>query len=396
MKNALRIKKKILYVITKSNWGGAQRYVYDLAAHFSREDGYEVAVALGGDGTLRKKLEEKSVRVIRIPALERDVRIMSDVRAFFALLKLLQEETPDIVHLNSSKIGFLGTLACFFLNAYGLRLTAVFTVHGWAFNEKRPWWQKAALALLQWKTVLLSDMTIVVSHTLKEQVWWWPFIRGKLAVIHHGVPELSFLPRDEARIALKIPSDVLAVSTIAELHKNKGLDLALEAFSILKNESPRTTLRYSIFGEGDERARLEARIEALGMEDTVSLLGHIDDAPRYLKAFDVFLLPSRTEALSYVLLEAGRAGLPVVATAVGGIPEIVTHKKTGLLVPAENPRALAYALWYANAHPVARALAGREFENMTRKHFTLARMLEETSAIYTRCGASRARLRGQT
>src|SRR3989344_2153145 len=122
MKNALRIKKKILYVITKSNWGGAQRYVYDLAAHFSREDGYEVAVALGGDGTLRKKLEDKSVRVIRIPALERDVRIMSDVRAFFALLKLLQEETPDIVHLNSSKIGFLGTLACFFLNAYGLRL----------------------------------------------------------------------------------------------------------------------------------------------------------------------------------------------------------------------------------------------------------------------------------
>src|SRR3990167_9180821 len=100
----------------------------------------------------------------------------------------------------------------------------------------------------------------------------------------------------------------------------------------------------------------------------------MSEAYKYLKAFDIFLLPSRTEALSYVLLEAGRAGLPVVATAVGGIPEIVEHKKTGLLVPAENPRALAYALWYAHAHPVARALAGREFENATRKQFTLARM----------------------
>ncbi|OGZ12586.1 MAG: hypothetical protein A3D67_04230 [Candidatus Lloydbacteria bacterium RIFCSPHIGHO2_02_FULL_51_22] len=382
---------KILYIITKSNWGGAQRYVYDLATHFSREDGYEVAVALGGDGALRQKLEEKGVRVIQIQALERDIKITNDIRAFFALLNLLREETPDIVHLNSSKSGFLGALACFLYKRQETRdkrQEIVFTVHGWAFNEKRPWWQRVVLALLQWKTVLLSDRTIVVSHTLKAQVWWWPFVQGKLAVIHNGVPELSFFPRDAAITHfpnIRHTTYDIQIVTIAELHKNKGLDAAIEALSLMLDKN----VTYTIIGEGEEREKLEMLIKWYELGDRIFLAGHMSEAYKYLKAFDLFLLPSRTEALSYTLLEAGRAGLPVVATAVGGIPEIVEHKKTGLLVPPENPHALAYALWYVNAHPVARALAGREFENATRKHFTLTRMLEETKNVYITCAASR-------
>src|SRR3989338_6435442 len=107
-------KKKILYVITKSNWGGAQRYVYDLAVHFGADEKYEIVVALGGTGELKRKLGEKNIRVVELAGLKRDIKILGDIRAFFEILKLLHEEKPNIVHLNSSKAGLLGSIAAFF------------------------------------------------------------------------------------------------------------------------------------------------------------------------------------------------------------------------------------------------------------------------------------------
>ncbi len=103
------MKTKILYVITKGNFGGAQRYVFDLATHF-KED-CEVAVALGAGETLERKLTEKNVRTIKIPDLSRDVSLISDIKSFFFLIRVFQKERPDVVHLNSTKIGALGALA---------------------------------------------------------------------------------------------------------------------------------------------------------------------------------------------------------------------------------------------------------------------------------------------
>lgn len=375
---------KILYIITKSNWGGAQRYVYDLAAYFNTETEYEVAVALGGNGGLKQKLEEKNIRVIPLAALGRDIKIMGDIRAFFEILKLLHKEQPDIIHLNSTKAGLIGSLACFFYNlvASGYRLSAIFTAHGWAFNESRPAHQKIAIAFLQWLTVLLCDHIIVVAEHLKKQTRWWPFVARKISVVHNGIPELEFLSREKAAVRFPYIQHTtynIHVITIAELHKNKGLDVAIRALSLLKD----CDFSYTIIGDGEERAALETLIKKLGLEDRVFLAGHIPDAHKYLKAFDLFLLPSRTEACAYVLLEAGRAGLPVIATRVGGIPEVIEHKKTGLLVPPDNPHALTHAIRYAMEHPVACAFAGREFENEIKKNFEIVRMFENTKKIYT-------------
>ncbi len=405
---------KILYIITKSNWGGAQRYVYDLAIYFSTQANYEVAVALGGNGDLKQKLEEKNIRVIQLAALGRNIKMTDDIRAFFEILKLLHEEKPDIVHLNSTKAGFLGALASFFykLMTNDYRLTTIFTAHGWAFNEPRPWWQKLLIKKMQWLTVLLSDRTIVVSEYLKKQTRWWPFVSRKISVIYNGVPELSFLPREEAamyfektcgkllaqgstfsrssfrrrrtllrrarsNLAQSFPQEVRIV-TIAELHKNKGLDVAIEALSLLRDKN----VTYTIVGGGEERAKLEMLIKWYELEERVLLAGHIDEAYKYLKAFDIFLLPSRTEALAYVLLEAGHAGLPIVATNVGGISEVVEHKKTGLLVPPENPRALAYALRYMIVNHGTCTSAVSEIQDVITDKFSLETMLEKTESIY--------------
>src|SRR3989344_323690 len=104
------LKKKILFVITKSNWGGAQKYVFDLATNLPKEE-FEPVVACGGGGMLAKRLRAEKIRVVEVPSLERDISFIKEIRAFFFLWKLFQKEKPDVVHLNSSKAAALGALA---------------------------------------------------------------------------------------------------------------------------------------------------------------------------------------------------------------------------------------------------------------------------------------------
>jgi len=150
--------KKILYVITKSNWGGAQRYVYDLATH-AKERGFTVLVACGSTGELTERLEKKDIPLRIIPSLGRNVRIFKELHAFFALLFLFRKERPDIIHLNSSKVGAMGGLAGRIARVPKI----LFTAHGWAFNEERTLFSRIIIAFIHYLTVFFSHQTIAVS-----------------------------------------------------------------------------------------------------------------------------------------------------------------------------------------------------------------------------------------
>src|SRR3989344_3387314 len=126
-------KGKILYIITKSNWGGAQRYVFDLATRLPKED-FEIAVAHGGNGLLAEKLCTARIRTIKVKKFERNVKLFKDIAVFFELLSLLRRERPDIVHLNSSKAGGIGALSARFTGIKNI----IFTSHGLVFDEDRP------------------------------------------------------------------------------------------------------------------------------------------------------------------------------------------------------------------------------------------------------------------
>ena len=125
------------------------------------------------------------------------------------------------------------------------------------------------------------------------------------------------------------------VAAIAELNKNKGLIYMIEAISLLKKECPH--IHYMILGDGEDREKLKKIISGKRLGKTVLMPGFVDNAPNYLKAFDLFVLPSITEALGLVILEAGQAELPVIATSVGGIPEIIDDMRTGILVRPRHP-----------------------------------------------------------
>lgn len=381
-------KLKILHVITKSNWGGAQRYVYDLATGLPN-DKYSVSVVCGGDGPLIDMLAKGGISVKKMDRLGRDVSIKDDFTVFKELIRLFKEEKPDIVHLNSSKIGGLGALAGRIARVPRI----VFTAHGWAFNENRSLLSRAFIKIIYWITIILSDVTITVSEATKRSVMGWPFVRDKITIIKNGIHAEPGYSKTNARSVLtniakmpKTTSSTVWIGTVAELHHVKGHDLALRAIHDLIR-SPRTRnvgkkILYVIIGDGEERKKLEKLAFDLDIGEHVLFMGHLDKASEYLKAFDIFLLPSRSEALGYVLLEAGLAGLPVVATAVGGIPEVVEDMKSGILVQSEKPRDLYHAMEFLITHPGVTREHSRALRKSVLADFSLEKMIENTAEIY--------------
>lgn len=363
---------KVLIAITKANWGGAQRYVFDVAVA-SMQKGFEVSVAFGSRGLMAEKLQEAGVRTIELPFLGRDVSLLKDFASFRQLLSVLKNERPDVLHLNSSKIGGVGALAG--------RLAGVpkiiFTAHGWAFNEGRPLWQKAIIAILHYLTIVLAHETLCNSEATRRDCAWMPYVQRKIRVIRLGVSPISFIERTLAREFLS-PQNTNAfwIGMVGELHRTKGIFEAVEGFEAVAKEYP--DARLIIAGEGDARAELEKEIRTRKLDGKVILLGHVVDAPKYLLAFDIFLFPSRTEALGMALLEAGLAGLPAVGTSVGGIPEILEHRKTGLLIPSNNPKCIKEILMILMKDPALRRKLGEALKEKVATEFSKEEMLEET------------------
>lgn len=377
--------RRILYVITKSNWGGAQRYAFDLA-NASKERGLEVTVACGDRGELVERLMDAGVDTAIIPGLARDISLTADVKALKNLIRLMRETRPDVVHANSSKAGLLAMLAARLVGVQKI----IFTAHGWAFNESRPWWQKVIFAKLHLYTVWMSHITICVSEAVRRDAWWMPFTHKKFRVIHLGITPATLIPKDEARASLapasaESSSSILAkqtwIGTLAELHPTKGLDIAIKAFAKIASQFPDTAL--VMIGEGQDRAHLTKLVQEFNLTDQVLFCGQVRDAATLLKAFDIFLFPSRSEALGYAALEAGNASLPVIASDVGGIPEIIEDGKTGLLVPVGDVDGFAAALTSLLENQNLQNELGGQLHDSVCTGFSITLMLDKTLSNYS-------------
>jgi glycosyltransferase involved in cell wall biosynthesis len=371
-------REKILYVITKANWGGAQRYVYDLATA-ARDAGHEVAVVVGGKGPLTEKLVAANIRVLPLELKQRRTFI-GDLITFgslFSLIRIFRTEHPDIVHANSAKAGGLGGLAA--------RITGVpriiFTAHGWEFNAPRTILSKVGIRFFSWLTLLLAHQTIAVSEAVRRDVCLWPSVHRRIVVLHNGIECATLLPREDARAALAQHTvGKYWVGMLSELNPTKRIEDAIRAFSLLVPTHPEAIL--VVLGEGRERGALEDLIRELHLQNHISLVGFRGDAPSLLKAFDLFVHSSSSEALGYAILEAGCAGLPVVGTRVGGIPEIILDDVHGLLVPPRDPKALASAMESLMRDPQRAAELGARLHARVQNAFSKQQMIETTFALY--------------
>ena len=374
---------KILYIITKSNWGGAQRHVYDLATSM-KEKGHDVWVAVGGEGLLKQKLEGAGIYTFSITTLGRDISPSKDAGSFKEIYSIIKNKRPDIIHLHSPKAAGLGTIAGRLLRTKKI----ITTVHGWTWNESRPIHERALIAVASWITMLLSHTTVLLSERDYSQALYFPWVKKKLTLIPLGIKQTPFLSVDGAKqfISKLISMDLgefnkkTVIGCIAELHKNKGLQYLLNAMSLVVEQQPNAIC--IIMGDGEESANLHMLIKEKKLEGNVFLLGYVDNASEYMKAFNIFALPSIKEGLPYVILEAGSASLPIVATTVGGIPEMVEDMKSGILIQSRNARELSHALSFMIEHPEERKKYGAALKERVATKFSMDKMVWMVEGLY--------------
>lgn len=373
---------KILYLITKSNFGGAQRYVLDLSKMAKNKD-FEAVVGAGGEGELKTKVENLGLKFVTIRGLDRNVNIFKDLKSLFGIWRIVRKEKPDVVHFNSSKMGLGIIIARIQQFIFGKPYKIIFTAHGWPFNEPRPYWQIKIIWFVSWLSVLFSNVTITIASFDFGKSAKMPFVKKKVFYIPNGVEKIDFLEKTEARSKLSSLSghsffEGILVGTVAELTKNKGLEYLVETADHMR-ESP---ILFLIIGDGEDREKLEKIIEEKGLKGKVILAGKIDDAKKYLKAFDIFLLPSVKEGLPYVLLEAGLAELPVIATSVGGIPEVIEDMKTGILVRKKDPQEIETAIQYIMDNKENADMFKTALKEKVANNFNLDNMALETFKLY--------------
>tara|TARA_Y100000031_G_scaffold70041_1_gene77701 strand:- start:5463 stop:6614 length:1152 start_codon:yes stop_codon:yes gene_type:complete len=380
-------KSTCLYIITKSVWGGATKYVYDLSSNLSGN--FNVMAAAGGKKIFAQKIIKQKIPYFRITNFQRTINPLKDFFAFFEILGLLFQLKPDVIHVNSSKAGGIVGLAGWVYRILTNReIKLIFTAHGWAFLEDRPKWQIKLIKLSSQLTGWFYDKIVCVSdfdrqNAIKHKI----SPANKLIAIHNGIDlkTISFIPRQKAQQKIlnnkSLPTDRLVIGTIAEWTKNKGLIYLLEAVKTLETRFPKFDLILIGSGENPDKEKMYKFVKEYNLEN-VHLIEWIDNAATYLKAFDIFVLPSIKEGLPYTIIEAMAAQLSIIATNVGGISEMITDQENGLLVQPKNSRQLAEKITYLLNNPeIAKKLAQKARSKVERE-FTLQRMIDQTKDLY--------------
>ena len=371
---------KILYIITQGKWGGAQRYVFDCATNL--HSSFESSVGIGlkdAPQDLQARLKEKNIPYYNLKHLVRPISPLHDVLAIFELAKLYRITQPDVIHLNSSKAGVLGSLAALMYR----KAKIVYTVHGWVFKEPLPLWKKTFYHVAEKITASIKDTFITISKTDYDTARNVLGVKQeKLQKIYHGISIPSFVSRAQAQASLTahIPQrptpEKLWVGTIASLYKTKGIDILVKAAALTS-----APLEFFVIRDGPEKHTIKQSIKKYKFEQIFHIIPYVEDAAKLLKAFDIFVLPSQKEGFPYALLEAMHAGLPIVATNVGAVPGMIEHKKNGLVIKPQHPPHLAQALEELAESQTDRECYAQSAQERAQQ-FQLQTMIQETEKIY--------------
>lgn len=363
---------KILYIITSGDDGGAQKYVIELAQNFGG------AVAAGDEKTaLFKKCSERGIQTFTLKSLKRGFSPLNDFRAILEIKNLINTFKPDIVHLNSTKAGILGSLGGFLAKENLPKI--VFTAHGFHFLEPGGWLKKNISLAAEKMAGNFRDFIIAVSETDRLAALEHNLINeNSIRVIHNGIKNQNFLPAEKASELLKLPNNKIHIGSIGGFYQTKGFDILIKAVELLDREI-KEKIVVSILGDGPELENCKSLAKAKSLESIIIFSGMVENAAELLKAFDIFIIPSRKEGLPFVLLEAMQAGLPIVATKVGGIPEAL--KNNGLLIQPQNPKDLSGAISTLVKNSALRKKLGEQSLNGS-KEFGLEKMLGETKLVY--------------
>lgn len=360
---------KICYVFAALPVGGAERLLLSTLRELDRGRFDPLVCSLSEKGPIGHELEGHGIPVIALGRMRHrrfDPLIIRD------LARLLRDRRIDIVHTHLYHGGLYGRLAAWRAGVPA-RLATFHNVY-----PVRRWRRHLVNRLL----ARLTDRVLAVSAAVRDDLIHHDGLNpGEVAVLENAIEVDAFQgDRGEGRRALGLPLDAFVIGTIGKLETQKGHRFLLEAFGAIRDQVPGA--RLVIVGAGKLDSSLRDLAGVFGLADAVQFPGLRSDIPRVLASLDVFALPSLWEGLPIVLLEAMAAGLPVVATRVGGIPDVLVDGETGFLVEPERPELLAGAILRCLTEPSrARRMADAAGE-VVRSRFSIPAYTRRLEKIY--------------
>lgn len=359
----------IVHIAAPGLVGGLERVVQALASGHAKQ-GHEVSVvSLVVPGDTKQHPFARPIEEAGVPVYELAIPSKAIMRERNAVRLLLGELRPNVVHTHGYRPDVLHATT-----ARKLSIATVTTEHG---SSKLG----GKTVLYEWlqRTLLRRFQAVVaVSSPIAQRLVMEGVPRSKVHLIPNGwAGAVDFLDRSAARRILGVPESRPVVGYVGRLIPAKGPDVFVDAILRLRD----LPICAAIVGDGTERARVQAAVKAAGREDRVFMVGHVDNAAPLFKAFDVFVLSSRTEGTPITLFEAIAAGVPTVVTSVGGVPDVVSPRES-LLVPPEDPEALASAIRSALAGPNAAAERVRLALARLKKEFGAELWLRRHETVY--------------
>ena len=371
---------KVMQVIARMNVGGPAVIVAELMRGMDSSK-YQQTLVTGycaDDEADYLETVATDIPAIRINALGRSVSLLKDLSSFFALVKLIRRLKPDVIHTHTAKAGVLGRLASLVAGGSAKR---VHTFHGHLlhgyFNAPKRAIMIAMERILGWFTFRIIAIGNVVKNDLLDVGIG---SAKKFLVFFPGLPEPKPTNRQEMRKVLGLAGDTLYCTFVGRLTYIKRPDRLLDVAVLL--ESRGVKVHFLVAGEGEQFESSKSR--ATHDQLPITFLGWRSDTDAILTASDIAILCSDNEGIPLTLIQAAQAGLPIVATNVGSISDIVVSGSNGLLT-ATNPEALAEAIEILANDSALRQSMGSEGQRRAREFFSLARMISDHSNLYSRC-----------
>jgi len=363
-------KIKILYLITGFKTGGAEMILYNLVKSLDKRKFEPIVVSIIPIAEIGQKIQDLGIKILSL-----NVRFKYNPFIFFRLISILKKEKPQILHAHLFHAIFLGRITGRICNV-PIIISSIHSKYIGGFLRNR---------LLQ-ITDGLDDVVTIVSQRAAETIIKLKIVSAnKLLVIHNGIDLNKFIlqskeTKDKVKKELNVKEDTKILISVGRLCEAKGYPYLIEAIKTLKENMD---IKLLILGEGEDKRKLETQIRGFNLEKNIFLLGRKENVSNYLNASDIFILASLWEGLPIALLEAMACGLPVVATNVGGIPEVIKDGLSGFLVDSKNSIMLAEKIEYLlNLNIESRKEMGTEGRKIVEEKFSLEKMTENYENLY--------------
>jgi glycosyltransferase involved in cell wall biosynthesis len=361
---------KVMMLAVGLEVGGTERQLLDICSRLDRRRFNVMVCVFKGEGTIGHELRDRGVKVIALNGKGK-----WDARVIYKLWRVMRKERPDIVH------GFL-FLANITARVIG-RVLSVPVIIG-SYRGVEIWKSRLYVSLDRLTAGWAHSMTCC-SHAVRQDAM--ARIGGpseKYVAIHNGVEIERFARRTSlTRAGIGLPDGVPAIGVVCRLSEpTKGLTILLEAFARLVRRPQMEHCRLLVVGDGPARRMLEEVSINLGLSENVVFAGMRCDVEKVLPLLDLFVLPSRYEGFGIAIVEAMAASRPVVASAVGGIPEIIVHGQTGFLVAPGDVEGLVEAMWHVLKHPEQAVLYGSAGLERVRERFSIEAAVRRHEELY--------------